>query len=818
MSCAPAKRPPVHRTYAFKQEALQAWDELKGGGTTLVHYCRARKIPVSTFEKWLIKKDEIASVCTADVNKHVLSLQTNKSRKKSKKRKKLCVDSRHQELHEWLVAAPKPLYTGAMRDKVRALWPEWSDEDHPECKTPHYLAKWCRRVAVRFDHTAGSTASSSEASQASSGDDGDFWEDEGSQTQPGDDGDFWVGVAIPDGEIPAAKRQWLCPETMVHTGTTGGHEYVRQPHRKRIMHPIANDDIAQDDFLDDYHFDALLARDSFSAPSSSCDRVVARATATRQTRSVPPSSQESVHAGLMSDARKASPNPPSNSQIERLFNSLVTRRPTPAQPKPATSHPCDTAHVIWTSPTPLRTSRGASTTENLTIGKRSQVAPNATAPPTPAQNASQCCIAGHAAANGEDCFIESEIRRKYLELDAYLQSTTQGEVPPVRSDYAPCATAHTQSKPKGRKTTQTGPRSSPQPIRTTPHSSAAKPAPNDPPRSRVLGHMTPYATLTGPHLSPTSTHAAPASTVTKPTTNPLPNTDNEGHREDPPRPAEDAADVEIIDLCDSDDSEVEAFEAFKALRRARKMEREQQLKKKYEQHQVRMKFEVVPPTALTEVYHHIDDCLPATNSLAPRRARSSRGVAFGTDTHNPHCRRCSKQFQLCDNLITQTECAPGRCSANELCRNQAISKKLFPPTTIVDDSKLTHALRVDESVPAGTKIIDYVGEPIGKEEVAARKDKRHGAKDWYIARVGTNGDLYVDASKFGNNSRFINHACVPNCRFEVWYVDTKPRLMVVANTALEQGTILTLSYMNAAWNITCVCGVCDGGYNLTDIV
>ncbi|ETV66462.1 hypothetical protein H257_17048 [Aphanomyces astaci] len=233
------------------------------------------------------------------------------------------------------------------------------------------------------------------------------------------------------------------------------------------------------------------------------------------------------------------------------------------------------------------------------------------------------------------------------------------------------------------------------------------------------------------------------------------------------------------------------------------MEREQQLKKKYEQHQVRMKFEVVPPTALTEVYHHIDDCLPATNSLAPRRARSSRGVAFGTDTHNPHCRRCSKQFpctlvQLCDNLITQTECAPGRCSANELCRNQAISKKLFPPTTIVDDSKLTHALRVDESVPAGTKIIEYVGEHIGKEEVAARKEKRHGAKDWYIVRVGTNGDLYVDASKFGNNSRFINHAYVPNCRFEVWYVDTKPRLMVVANTALEQGTILTLSYMNAA--------------------
>ncbi|ETV63794.1 hypothetical protein H257_19272 [Aphanomyces astaci] len=265
----------------------------------------------------------------------------------------------------------------------------------------------------------------------------------------------------------------------------GGHEYVRQPHRKRIMHPIANDDIALDGFLDDYHFDALLAGDSFPAPSSSsCDRVVTRATATRQTRSVPPSSQESVHAGLMSDARKASPNPPSNSQIERLFNSLVTRRPTPTQPKPAPSHPCDTAHVIWTPPTPLRTSRGASTIENLTSVKRSQVAPNATAP-TPART--------HRNA---------VLQATPLRLDAYLQSTTQGEVPPVRSDYAPFATPHTHSKPKGRKTTQTGPRSSPQPIHTTPHSSAAKPARNDPPRSRILGHMTPYATLTGPHLSP----------------------------------------------------------------------------------------------------------------------------------------------------------------------------------------------------------------------------------------------------------------------------------------------------------------------------
>jgi histone-lysine N-methyltransferase SETD1 len=130
------------------------------------------------------------------------------------------------------------------------------------------------------------------------------------------------------------------------------------------------------------------------------------------------------------------------------------------------------------------------------------------------------------------------------------------------------------------------------------------------------------------------------------------------------------------------------------------------------------------------------------------------------------------------------------------------------------DPKLTYSLRLDKSVSGGSKIIEYVGEYVGKAEVAARKKKRYGTNMWYIAKVGSSEDLYVDASVIGNTARFINHSCIPNCRFETWFVDSKPRLIVVSNGPIEEGTLLTLSYMDSTWNIPCECGLCDGNYNI----
>jgi hypothetical protein len=138
---------------------------------------------------------------------------------------------------------------------------------------------------------------------------------------------------------------------------------------------------------------------------------------------------------------------------------------------------------------------------------------------------------------------------------------------------------------------------------------------------------------------------------------------------------------------------------------------------------------------------------------------------------------------------------------------------MYPKTSVVTDNKLGYGLQIDADVPPRTKVIEYVGEYIGKREFMTRKTQANGSTSWYFARVSTTDDLYIDAATFGNFARFINHSCQPNCELQTWYVDTKPRLMVVSKVRLPKWCILTLSYMDPTWGISCMCGKCDGNFN-----
>ncbi len=62
-----------------------------------------------------------------------------------------------------------------------------------------------------------------------------------------------------------------------------------------------------------------------------------------------------------------------------------------------------------------------------------------------------------------------------------------------------------------------------------------------------------------------------------------------------------------------------------------------------------------------------------------------------------------------------------------------------------------------ETIPEGTFLIEYTG---------VRDKVRTEADDVFPLMCS---DFYVDASEFGNVSRFIRHSCEPNCRAQVWY-------------------------------------------------
>jgi hypothetical protein len=90
-------------------------------------------------------------------------------------------------------------------------------------------------------------------------------------------------------------------------------------------------------------------------------------------------------------------------------------------------------------------------------------------------------------------------------------------------------------------------------------------------------------------------------------------------------------------------------------------------------------------------------------------------------------------------------------------------------------------------IDRGTRIAEYTGERMTEAEV----DERYADQpDDHTFIFHVEGDVYVDASRGGNDSRFINHSCDPNCESEV--VDG--RVYIVALRDIEPGEELTYDY------------------------
>lgn len=66
------------------------------------------------------------------------------------------------------------------------------------------------------------------------------------------------------------------------------------------------------------------------------------------------------------------------------------------------------------------------------------------------------------------------------------------------------------------------------------------------------------------------------------------------------------------------------------------------------------------------------------------------------------------------------------------------------------------------AIPAGTRLIEYTGERLTPAESDARypdvKGERH-----HTFLFAIDDDVVIDAAVDGNDARFINHGCDPNC-------------------------------------------------------
>lgn len=112
------------------------------------------------------------------------------------------------------------------------------------------------------------------------------------------------------------------------------------------------------------------------------------------------------------------------------------------------------------------------------------------------------------------------------------------------------------------------------------------------------------------------------------------------------------------------------------------------------------------------------------------------------------------------------------------------------PSYIVKESPIHgRGVFARRRIPAGSRIIEYTGEIISSDESTRRAEASGGPIGHTFFFSLADGNL-IDGGSGGNDARFINHACEPNC--EAYEEDG--RVYIHALRDIEQDEELNYNY------------------------
>ncbi|XP_072251977.1 histone-lysine N-methyltransferase, H3 lysine-36 specific isoform X2 [Leuresthes tenuis] len=148
----------------------------------------------------------------------------------------------------------------------------------------------------------------------------------------------------------------------------------------------------------------------------------------------------------------------------------------------------------------------------------------------------------------------------------------------------------------------------------------------------------------------------------------------------------------------------------------------------------------------------------------------------------------------CINRMLLYECNPQVCAAGERCQNQAFTKRQYTTVEIFRTLSCGWGLRGVADIKKGAFVSEYVGEVIDEEECRARI--RHAQENdicnFYMLTLDK--DRIIDAGPKGNQARFMNHSCQPNCETQKWTVNGDTRVGLFALQDIPKGVELTFNY------------------------
>jgi uncharacterized protein len=93
------------------------------------------------------------------------------------------------------------------------------------------------------------------------------------------------------------------------------------------------------------------------------------------------------------------------------------------------------------------------------------------------------------------------------------------------------------------------------------------------------------------------------------------------------------------------------------------------------------------------------------------------------------------------------------------------------------------------AIPKGTRIVEYTGQRITPIEADARYDD-DAADHAHTFLFTVNRKIIIDAAYEGNEARFINHSCAPNCETVI----EDQRVFIEAIRDIAPGEELTYDY------------------------
>lgn len=124
-----------------------------------------------------------------------------------------------------------------------------------------------------------------------------------------------------------------------------------------------------------------------------------------------------------------------------------------------------------------------------------------------------------------------------------------------------------------------------------------------------------------------------------------------------------------------------------------------------------------------------------------------------------------------------------------------IPKTTSPYISVRKSSIHNNGIFARTNIPAGTRVIEYVGKKITKSKALrladetlekSRQHKDHGAV--YLFELNSRHD--IDGNVSYNTARFINHSCDPNCEAEI----IRGHIWIISKRNIQKGDELTYNY------------------------